>query len=74
MNVVWIVLFFLLLTGWDLPQLLKKDRRKDLVVYSLLMAAGLALSILVSFHVHLPNPTNGLEAIFKPFRAVLQKD
>lgn len=74
MKVAVIVILFLVLAGWDFPNLLKKNQRKELVAYTLLMLTGLTLSILVSFHVHLPNPSKGLEAIFKPFGSLLKAD
>jgi hypothetical protein len=72
MEIIMIVIIFLVLAGWDVPRLMRKKQRKDLLVYSLFMLAGLTLSILVAFHVYLPNPSKGLEAIFKPFSSLLK--
>jgi hypothetical protein len=67
-----IVIVFLMLAGWDVPGLLKKNQKKDLVVYSMFMATGLILSVLIVFHVPLPNPSKGLEALFKPLGSLLK--
>ncbi|MDF2650116.1 MAG: hypothetical protein K0Q73_5921, partial [Paenibacillus sp.] len=72
MKIFVIVIIFLVLAGWDVPDLLNKNRKKDLVVYSMFMITGLILSFLVVFHVPLPNPSKGLEAIFKPFGSLLK--
>lgn len=59
MKIMAIILLFVVLAGWDIPQLIKKKQRKDLIVYVVLILAGLTLSILALLHVHLPNPTKG---------------
>ncbi|WP_139210559.1 hypothetical protein [Paenibacillus sophorae] len=69
-----IILLFILLAGWDVPLLIKKKQRKDLIVYSLLLLTGITLSILVSFNVHLPNPSKGLETILQPLGSLLKTD
>jgi uncharacterized membrane protein YwzB len=74
MKVIMIVIIFFVLAGWDVPKLIRKNQRKDLIVYSLLMVSGVLLSILDAFHVYLPNPSKGLEAIFKPFSSLLKAD
>lgn len=73
MKIIIILIFFLVVAGWDVPQLWMKKRKKDLVVYSALMAVGLILSVLAAYHVQLPNPSKGLEAVFKPFSSILKK-
>ncbi|MCD9022869.1 hypothetical protein [Cohnella silvisoli] len=72
MKIMMITIGFILLAGWDVPSLLKKNRKKDLVVYSLFMITALILGILVALHVRLPNPSKGLEAIFKPLSSLLK--
>lgn len=74
MRLFMILLVFLALAGWDVPQLLQKERRKDVVFYSLFMLVCLTLSVLVALHVQLPNPSKGLEAIFKPLGALLKPE
>lgn len=71
MKVLLILIAFILLVGWDLPKIIRNNHKKELIVYSSLMLVGLTLSLLVSFHVPLPNPTKGLEALFKPFSLLL---
>ena len=55
MKVIVIVVLFGLLASRDVPGLIKnKKYRKDLVVYSFLMVAGMTLSFLAVFHFYLP--------------------
>lgn len=72
MRIIIILILFFVLAGWDVPQLWTKKQKKDLAVYCALMAAGLVLSVLAAYHVHLPNPSKGLEAVFKPFASLLK--
>ncbi|BCG61598.1 hypothetical protein [Paenibacillus sp. URB8-2] len=74
MKIMAIILLFVVLAGWDIPQLIKKKQRKDLIVYVVLILAGLTLSILALLHVHLPNPTKGVEAVLKPLGSLLKTD
>lgn len=73
MKVILILIVFLVLAGWDVPELWTKKRKKDLFVYSGLMAFGLILSVLAAYHVHIPNPAKGLEALFKPLGSLLKE-
>jgi 4-hydroxybenzoate polyprenyltransferase len=41
-----VILIFVTLFAWEAPQLIKRKEMKELVVFSLLMLIGLALSIL----------------------------
>ncbi|MFD1776945.1 hypothetical protein [Paenibacillus rhizophilus] len=74
MKILAIIILFIMLAGWDIPDLIKKKRSKDLIVYSVLILTGLTLSILASFHVHLPNPTKGIETVLEPLGSLLQTD
>lgn len=46
LKIILIILIFVTLFAWEVPQLIKKKEMKELVVFSLLMLIGLALSIL----------------------------
>ncbi|MDT3425339.1 hypothetical protein J2Z22_000855 [Paenibacillus forsythiae] len=74
MKIMAIITLFILLAGWDAPHLIKKRQKKDLIVYFALILVGLTLSILVSFHVYLPNPSKGLETMFAPLGSWLKED
>lgn len=55
MKVILILILFLLLASWDIPRLIRNEKkRKDLLVYSFLMIIGLTLSILFAFQIYLP--------------------
>ena len=46
LKIFLIILIFIILFAWEIPQLIKRKEMKELVVFSLLMLIGLALSIL----------------------------
>jgi hypothetical protein len=45
-KILLIILIFVTLFAWEFPQLIRRKEMKELVVFSLLMLIGLALSIL----------------------------
>lgn len=50
-KVILVLLFFALLTVWDIPELARDKQKKELIVYSVLMFIGFVLSMLVVFHI-----------------------
>lgn len=46
LKIFLIIFIFIILFAWEIPQLIKRKEMKELVVFSLLMLIGLALSIL----------------------------
>ncbi|AIQ15117.1 hypothetical protein [Paenibacillus durus] len=74
MKIMAIILLFILLAGVDFPLLIKKRQKKDVVVYSVLILTGLTLSILVSFDVHLPNPSKAVESVLEPLGSLLKTE
>ncbi|KRE34957.1 hypothetical protein ASG85_36345 [Paenibacillus sp. Soil724D2] len=54
MKVILIVVLFVLLASRDVPGMRNKKYRKDMLIYSFLMMAGMTLSFLAVFHLYLP--------------------
>jgi len=52
-------------------RLVKQKYWKDLVVFSILMSAGITLNILLNLNVEIPNPTATILKIFTPFHSVV---
>lgn len=56
----------------EVPALLKKKQRKDLWVFSILLLFGIALNIMEILEMPIPNPLEGITAIFRPFSHMMQ--
>ncbi|WP_066370054.1 hypothetical protein [Neobacillus fumarioli] len=68
---IGILLTAVLFTFIEIPSLLKKQYKKELVVFCILLLCGTLLSILKVFGVHIPNPVDGITFIFKPISEVV---
>jgi hypothetical protein len=55
----------------EVPSLLKKNHKKDLWVFSSLLLLGIVLNILEQVEVRIPNPFEGITAIFHPYSKVI---
>ncbi|MGE7624947.1 hypothetical protein ACQKMD_18440 [Viridibacillus sp. NPDC096237] len=52
---------------FEIPNLLKNNKTKELWVFIILLLIGTSLSVAVCLKVMLPNPLNWITFIFKPF-------
>ncbi|MFZ5967329.1 MAG: hypothetical protein ACOYVK_09165 [Bacillota bacterium] len=68
-----LLLLFGVLIALEVPGLVKKRMWRELGVYFLLMAIGIFYSFGQVFDWPLPNPTKGVEAIFKPVTETVEK-
>jgi hypothetical protein len=50
----------------EVPSLLKKKQKKELIVFSILLFIGVGLSIVRAFGVNIPTPIDFLAFILKP--------
>lgn len=50
-KVILTILLYGLLAAWEVPRLRGKNEKKEWIAFSLLMIAGLVLSMLFVFHV-----------------------
>ncbi len=64
-RIIGIVLVGAVCAFIELPSL--RGRKKELWVFSLLLALGVALGIASALHVPLPNPLDWIAAVFRPF-------
>lgn len=55
----------------EVPSLLEKKHKKELIVFSILLAIGVGLSVAHSFGKSIPNPIDLLTFIFKPMHDAL---
>ncbi|MBU7318792.1 MULTISPECIES: hypothetical protein [Paenibacillus] len=50
----------------EVPSLVRTKRKKELWVFSLLLALGLGLSIAKSLRLNIPNPLDWIAYLYKP--------
>jgi hypothetical protein len=55
----------------EVPSLLEKKYKKELLVFSILLAIGVGLGITLGFGKPIPNPLDLLTFIFKPLNDAL---
>lgn len=68
MNVALIILFFLILFGWQWPKLWKNGQKRELFLYLALMLLNLGLSLSLAFRVKIPPLSDGVIVLFKPLK------
>lgn len=51
---------------YEVPGLLKRQRRGELIAFSVFLLFGLALAVSMILHLPVPNPTRGIEILFSP--------
>ncbi|PZX02423.1 hypothetical protein C7437_11115 [Psychrobacillus insolitus] len=56
----------------EVPSLLEKKQKKELIVFSILLIIGVTLSILRAFGINIPNPLDLLTFIFKPMNDLIR--
>ncbi|MGB5944721.1 hypothetical protein [Paenisporosarcina sp.] len=56
---------------FEVPPLLKKQQKKELLVFSILLLFGVALSIFFTVSKSIPNPLDYITFIFKPLSEVI---
>jgi hypothetical protein len=64
--IVGVIIMFI-----KIPSLLKKNHKKDLWVFSSLLLLGIVLNILEQVEVSIPNPLEGITAIFQPYSKII---
>jgi len=63
---IGILLFAAIIVWIEVPPLLKKGYKKELIVFSILLAIGVGLGIALGFGKNIPNPLDLLTFVFKP--------
>jgi hypothetical protein len=65
--VVGILIISSIIIAIDVPQLVRKKRKKEPWIFSTLLLFGTALSIALALGANIPNPMDFIFWIFKPF-------
>lgn len=63
---IGILLIAVTIMWLEVPPLLKKGYKKELLVFSVFLVIGVALSLAYSFGKTIPNPLDLLTFVFKP--------
>ena len=71
---IWLLsLIFIVIIALEVPVLIKKKLWRELITFSVLLLIGMTYSYGQLLDLPLPNPTDGVEAIFKPVSQYLQE-
>lgn len=68
-----LTLIFLTIIALEVPGLVKKKMWRELAAFSVLLVLGMIYSYGQVLNLPLPNPTRGIEAVFKPLGQYLEK-
>jgi len=72
LNSLGILLVATVIVFIEVPSLLEKKQKKELIVFSILLFIGVTLSILRAFGINIPNPLDLLTFIFKPMNDLIR--
>jgi hypothetical protein len=65
MTIVLLILLFSAIITFELPRLLHKDRRRELMVFSFLLALGFSLCLGQALDLPIPSPARIIAAILR---------
>lgn len=65
-SVLGILIGILIICLLEVPSLLKKKQRRELLAFSVLLLVGTGLNIALALHIELPNPMDWIIAVYKP--------
>lgn len=57
----------------EVPPLVEQKQKKEVIIYSILLFLGIALSILVALGVTVPNPLDFISYVLKPLTKLISK-
>lgn len=64
-NLIW-VFSFVAICYYEIPKMRKSNMKKELVLFSIVMLIAAVINFLQINGVEIPNPLDGLRAIFSP--------
>lgn len=65
-NLLLIIVIGGVITLLELPGLLQQEKRGELIAFCCFLLIGIALSVAITLKLPVPNPTNGIEFVFRP--------
>lgn len=66
-------LVFIAIIAYEAPGLIKQKMWRELAAFGVLLIIGMVYSYGQVLNLPLPNPTKGIEAVFKPVSQYLEK-
>ncbi|OPZ73119.1 MAG: hypothetical protein BWY80_00997 [Firmicutes bacterium ADurb.Bin456] len=72
-TILLLVLGFITIIAVETPGLVKKKMWREFAAFSVLVLLGMVLSFGQALKLPLPNPIRGIEALFEPVTAYLEK-
>lgn len=64
--IVGVVAFFIVVIWLEVPALIKKKKIKELWLFSLMLLAGISLTIAKVAHLPIPNPLDFVTWVYRP--------
>lgn len=71
--ILLLILVFAVIIAFEVPGLVRKKMWRELTAFSVLLLMGMILSFGQALKLPLPNPTRGIEAVFRPISQYLEK-
>ena len=68
---IGILLIAAIILWIEVPPLLEKKYKKELIVFSIFLAIGVGISMTIGFGKFMPNPLDLLTLVFKPLNDVV---
>ncbi len=65
MAIVFVIIGYIIIGVIEIVPLIKKQQKKELVVYSILFSSSFILSLLLSLGVKIPSPAKPIENLVK---------
>ena len=65
MNLFFVVIAFAGIAALDLPDMVKNERWRDLIVYSVIFLLVLVLGVLMALDVQVPSPIKAVQAFYR---------
>ncbi|MDQ1003413.1 hypothetical protein QFZ28_003813 [Neobacillus niacini] len=72
--IIGILLTGAIITFFEIPPLVKKKWRREMIVYFLLLSAGMTLAILLCKDVSIPTPLDWIAKIFSPVTSFFERN
>jgi hypothetical protein len=71
--IVGILLTGAIISFFEIPPLVKKKWWREIIVYFLLLSAGMTLAILLSKDVSIPTPLDWITKVFSPISSYFER-
>ncbi len=68
---VLVLIAHLGIAAYEVPRMLRKGQRGELIAFSVILGMALVLSLLLSLGIKVPSPTEPIEALFGPLGKAL---